>query len=131
MVVETFHDILAQAGFVTTPASPEFLTWLAANKVPREIIELLASGVPKRQERRRRLCDSWDLLAEREIQKEAEDFPRYLKAGLLSIASCKNGDPVALNLRRKIGAVGYISHEEVWGDEDVRMRDYFVVVAPS
>src|SRR6516165_1913047 len=105
----TFLEVLASAGFDHTPASPEFLSWLAEGKTPREVIDLLAAGLPARQKRRRRLGDRYDLYTEGEILKESREEPRYLRAGLLVIGSCINGDPVALDLRKRIGAVGCIS----------------------
>src|SRR3954463_13502786 len=91
----TFLEVLASAGFGATPPSPEFLSWLADIKAPREIIDLLAAGLPAPQKRRRRLGDRWDLFTEAEILKEASGQPRYLRAGLLAFGSCINGDPVA------------------------------------
>jgi hypothetical protein len=127
----TFLEVLASAGFDHTPASPELLSWLVEGKTPREVIDLLAAGLPARQKRRRRLGDRYDLFSEDEILKESLEEPRYLRAGLLVIGSCINGDPVALDLRKRIGAVGYISHDMVWGDEGARIRRYFAIVTPS
>lgn len=120
MADEEFQEILTAAGFGCTPASPEFLAWLEAIKAPREIISLLAPGLPARQKRRRRVRDHWDLYTEDEIRKEAAEFPRYLKAGLISLGSCVNGDPFALDIRKAIGTVGYISHDEVWEDDEAQ-----------
>jgi hypothetical protein len=127
----TFLEVLASAGFDHTPASPAFLSWLAEGKAPREVVDLLAAGLPARQKRRRRLGDRYDVFTGDEILKESREEPRYLRAGLLVIGSCLNGDPVALDLRKRVGAVGYVSHDTVWGDEGARARRYFAVVAPS
>jgi hypothetical protein len=127
----TFLEVLTSAGFEHTPASAEFRSWLAEVKAPREIVDLLAVGLPARQKRRRRLGDRHDLFTEGEIMAENRGEPRCLRAGLLVIGSCINGDPVALDLRKRIGAVGYVSHENVWGDEGARVRKFFVAVAPS
>ena len=42
----TFLEVLASAGFEHTPASPEFLSWLAEVKAPQEVVNLLAAGLP-------------------------------------------------------------------------------------
>jgi hypothetical protein len=132
MADESFQEVLTAAGFVITPASPDFLAWLEARKVSPPIIDLLAEGLPEpRKKRRFRWLDRWDFWAEQEIQEDTEEYPRHLKAGLLPIGSCVNGDPIALNLRKPIGSVGFISHDKVWRNDDVRIRDYFVVVTRS
>jgi hypothetical protein len=50
---------------------------------------------------------------------------------LLAVGYCPNGDPVAIDLRKRVGSVGYLSHDLVWEDEEARLRRYFVVVAAS
>ncbi|WP_435008220.1 hypothetical protein P12x_005498 [Tundrisphaera lichenicola] len=131
MAEESVSDLLQAAGRSTTEASPEFLAWLGEKKVPGEIIALFAGCVADRQERRPRVHEICDLYTEEEIQKEAAESPRYLKAGLLAIGSGVLGDPVAIDLRKQVGSVGYISHDDVWGDDEAKIRKFFVVIAPS
>jgi hypothetical protein len=131
MADETLGELLEAAKRSTTKASPEFLSWLAENNAPREILDLFAECVPDRQKRRGRVHEVCDLYTEDEIRKEAAEFPRYLEVGLLSIGSGILGDPVAIDLRKQVGAVGYISHDDVWGDDEANIRQFFVVIAPS
>ena len=132
MADDPFREHLAETGCVMTPVSPEFLEWLKAHKAPQAILDIFAGGVPKRVKRRaKRFEDDPDFYTEREIRKEADEFPRYLKAGLLAIGSGALGDHVALDLRKQVGAIGYISHEDVWGDEEAKIRQFFAVLAPN
>lgn len=49
------------------------------------------------------------------------DLPEFLRAGWLIFGSTSNGDFVVIDLHDN-GAVGYVSHEEVW-DAPHRVRD--------
>ena len=129
MAEGTYQKILATVGVTSSPPGSDFLTWLIERKAPQGIVDLLAPGVPLR--RKGRVQDRWEFFSAMDIQKEVEEFPRYLKSGLLALGTCLNGDPIALDLRKQVGAVGYISHEEVWGDDEARIRKHFVLVASS
>ncbi len=54
--------------------------------------------------------------------KWQNDTPEYLAAGWLIIGSMPNGDFVVINFGRDDGAVGYVSHEEIW-DAPHHVRD--------
>jgi hypothetical protein len=126
---DTYQKILATIGVKYAPPSGEFLAWLAGCKAPQEVLDQFAAGTPLR--RRSRVRDRWEFFTEKDIQKEAAEFPRYLKSGVLAIGTCVNGDPIALDLRKTVGAIGYISHDSVWEDDEIPIRKCFVVVALS
>jgi hypothetical protein len=129
MAEVTFQEVLALGKVGCSPPSPEFLAWLGSKKAPDVVIELFASGVPRA--RKSRLWKRWEFYSESQIREEADRSPRYLSAGLLAVGTCQNGDPIALDIRKNIGAIGFISHDIVWEDEEAPIRRNFVSVAPS
>src|SRR4051812_11407937 len=100
MSSDELQAALVMAGIKTSRASPEFLSWLGTNGVPSEVVDLLQDCVPGGGKR----CISrrYSLYSEREIRRECEDQPRYLRAGLLALGYCPNGDPIAVDLRKRV-----------------------------
>lgn len=59
----------------------------------------------------------------------ADGIPVCLRDGLLIVGTCPNGDPVAVDVRDRLGEAGYVGHETMWQAADV--RDRFVVLTAS
>ncbi len=72
-----------------------------------------------------------DFYGQSEVLKvQADDYlPIALRDGLLVVGSCPNGDPVAVDVRDRLGAAGYIGHEETW--QVANVREVFRVLSPS
>lgn len=49
-----------------------------------------------------------------------DGVPIALWDGLLIVGSCPNGDPVAVDVRGQVGGAGYIGHETMWQETNVR-----------
>ena len=129
MSSDALRAILTDVGIELQPGSPAFLSWLGTIGVPPELADLFRECVPRGQKRN---FVRWQYLySEEEIQSECEKQPRYMKAGLLAIGYCNNGDPIAVDVRKQVGSVGYISHDAVWEDEEARVRRFFIFIAPS
>lgn len=55
-----------------------------------------------------------------------DSIPVAIRDGLLIVGGCPNGDPVAVDVREHIGAAGYIAHETMW--QEANVRSVFVVL---
>ena len=102
------------------PASPSFLVWLKEHNLPEEIVahffdySLVGDSCVEIG-----FANFWP---EKYTRKWHDETPEYLAAGWLIVGSMQNGDFVVINFGRDDGAVGYVSHEEIW-DEPHHVRD--------
>jgi len=62
------------------------------------------------------------------VNKETEN-QRLISRGLLVIGSGLNGDPIILCL--KSGKVGFVSHDELWENEDNSIEDIYIFVSDT
>ena len=64
------------------------------------------------------------------IRKGNEDYPEIRKNGFFQIGSAFDGDPLVVQFRDDPGAVGYLSHDALWQDDEDR-EVLFLKVANS
>ena len=62
---------------------------------------------------------------------KSKDGDRLLASGLLEVGYCPNGDMVVIDLRDRVGAIGYVSHDYVWENPSFDPREYCAFVADS
>jgi hypothetical protein len=125
--VELFREILTAHGGEPSLPTNAFLSWLRSHPLSPKAITVITGCVLKKSA----VIGPIDFYSEKgilEVNGE-EAIPVALRDGLLIVGSCPNGDPVAVDVREQIGAVGYIDHENMW--QEANVRSAFLVVAPS
>ncbi len=130
-----FRHALTQLPLTTAqqfrPATAEFLTWLQQNELPAEVIAYFAAfSVPGESSVQVGFA-SFDF--ERMIRTFHDDMPGFFRTGWLIVGSMPNGDFVVFDFHDD-GAIGYVSHEEVWDAPDhVRddLRNIYIRVCDS
>lgn len=56
----------------------------------------------------------------------AEDYCPLLQNGLIAVGWCGNGDFIAMDLTGRIGAIGYVNHDQLWEPKDSRVAFHLV-----
>jgi hypothetical protein len=124
---ERFREVAADHGGVPGEASPQVLTGLTLKGVPEPARTYLAGYFLRRSFRIGAVVfyNRRELLA-----ANAEHvLPLVGRDGLLVVGECPNGDMVAVDVRDRLGAAGYICHERTsWV---ASARDIFAVLAPG
>ena len=107
--------------------SPELLTFLREKQVSDEAVAFLTGYAVEKSA----FIGPVDFYAEDGwIGANSPDYiPIALRDGLLIVGTCPNGDPVAVDVRDKLGEAGYIGHEKMWKVSNV--REAFAVIAPG
>ena len=111
-----FRRALAQMPLSTSrqfaPATAEFISWLQRHSVPSAIIRHFSAwSVPGAVSVEVGFASFW---SEQLVRSFHDDTPEYFGAGWLIVGSMPNGDFVVVAFGHDDGAVGYVSHEEVW-----------------
>jgi hypothetical protein len=106
-----------------TPLSPETLALLDEHGVPAALRDFL-------EQHSYNLAVTIGELVFDEVnalpgEHRHEPQLRCLRAGLLVVGSGANGDPIAVDLAHDLD-VGYLAHEELWGDPTADARALFV-----
>lgn len=112
------------------PASTRFVRWLQRRGVPAPIVDLYRQGTPSTYAQ----LGSGGLNPEKDVIRENDEYPNFLKVGMLIVGSMGNGDQIVVDFARGQGAAGYFSHEILWGSKELsgaRIRRDFRMVAPS
>jgi hypothetical protein len=122
-----FREIIVAHGGKAGNASRKLVAFLRSKGLTEEAIDFLGKYVLKKSAYVSAIEfhaeDGW-------LGANADDFvPIALRDGLLIIGSCPNGDPLAVDVREQLGAVGYIDHETMW--QSINVREVFFVLARS
>jgi hypothetical protein len=123
-----FDELLVDAGADVSYPSDKFEAWEERRGIDSGEAYLAGCMFPNRTV----FVGAYDFITEAaviRINSAKEGIPQALDDGLLIIATCLNGDLLAVDLRDKKGVVGIIDHERVW--DDIPVRDIFVPVARS
>ena len=122
-----FHEIITAYGGKPGKPSRKMLAFLNDKGLTERAINYIAEFVLKKGTR----VSAIEFYAEDGLLgANAEGYvPIAIRDGLLIVGSCPNGDPVAVDVRERVGAAGYIGHETMW--QSANVREAFIVVAPS
>jgi hypothetical protein len=126
--MKQYVDSLSLGAAEVGPTSREFLAWIARHAVPPAALRFLGHTWVKDDQA---FVGAITLMSESAILRQADAEPRWLAAGFLVFGSCMNGDMVALDTRASPGSVWFLSHDELWGDDNADPRRFAVQVAPD
>jgi hypothetical protein len=99
----------------------EFMAWAAQQDIPAAIVEALVKNAPKKENLDPEVPYLFDHLQSIMDMNGKTGIPvPAISSGLLLIGCCGNGDPVAIDLQKDVGAISYLSHEEMFGIADLR-----------
>jgi hypothetical protein len=112
----------ATAPLAAVPLTTETRTFFDEHRVPpalREFLERHCYNVPV-------TVGQLIFEAVNDLPEENLDEPNApcIRAGLLVIGDGLNGDPIVVDLES--GAVGFVAHDELWGNDDADARALFV-----
>ena len=123
--IALYQKVVASYGGKIGKSSAELLAFLKGRRVPQSMVDALTPYI---------LEDSIIVGAVAIFREEgwlAENADGYipiaLRDGLLIVGGCPNGDPVAVDVRDRLGDTGFISHETMW--QQASVRDVFIAVA--
>lgn len=118
---------LAQAGGGSVgKASPEVAQWLQSlHRLPPHFVSFLTDHSPKTELWAGAGC----VFDEATIMRRNTDFPGALQAGLFIIGSAPNGDLVVVDTEKSAGAVGYLMHERMYSEQN--LRSLFIPICDS
>ncbi len=101
------------------PASQEVIDWLRLQGIDEETIQELSScSRGKAIKVNKVYLSKFNGLTEENLY---EQNARCLENGYLIIGSGLNGDPIVFSREEK--KVGYVSHDELWEDDECDFRD--------
>src|SRR5204863_8842026 len=99
----------------------QFTAWAAKRGIPETIVETLIESTPQKEDLDPEMPSPIYDLANIMGMNGEDGIPvPAIACGFLMIGSCPNGDPVAIDFKQEIGSIHYLSHEEMFGKEDIR-----------
>jgi hypothetical protein len=122
-----FQQIMTNYGGRPGKPSRKLLAFLCKKGLSEEAVDYISAYVLKKASG----VSAIDFYSESGwLGANADDsVPIAIRDGLLIVGSCPNGDPVAVDVREVLGAAGYIGHETMWQEANVRKA--FIVLAPA
>jgi len=124
-----FQKTVALAGGKPTKPSKKMLDFFQEKNLPDSVVDFLKPYLLRESIE----IGGVEIYGEPEIlETNAPDFlPIALRDGFLVIGTCLDGDPVVIDLRDRLGEVGYLDHETMWQKSSVREVYQSVASSPG
>jgi hypothetical protein len=99
----------------------QFTAWASQQGIPTGVIETLVGSAPKKENLDPEVPYHFSHLEDIMGMNGEDGIPvPAIPNGFLMIGCCCNGDPVAVDFQKDVGSIYYLSHEEMFGNKNLR-----------